>query len=177
MSRRVLLVLTTGLCSFALFDCQQKKAEEAYTSELGYRDYLKSSNFIYIHGETADSALLKDDKYIEDNLDYVLKNHPWVLVNFSAYWCKDCRKFEPDFRAVSLLPEYKDIMFAYAEVDGTKGNENFRTRFHLPGVPVTILFHSGQIPQSNGQPAILFGQRGDQTKSDLLALLKAFYHS
>jgi thiol:disulfide interchange protein len=177
VSSKVLLVLTICLTSIALFYCRQKSAEETSTTELGYRDYLKSSNFVYIHGETADSALLGDDKYIEDNLDYVLKNHPWVLVNFSAYWCKDCRKFDPDFRAVSQLPEYQDIMFAYAEVDGTKGNENFRTRFNLPGVPVTILFHSGQIPQSNGQLAILFGQRGDQTKSDLLALLNAFYQS
>ena len=165
------------LASIALFHCQQKSAEQDPAPELGYRDYLQSSNLVYIHGETADSALLGDDKYIEDNLDFVLKNHPWVLVNFSAYWCKDCRKFDPDFKAVSQLPEYKDLIFAYAEVDGTKGNEHFRTRFNLPGVPVTILFHRGQIPQSNGQPAILFGQRGDQTKSDLLSLLKAFYQS
>lgn len=177
MSSKVLLVLTISLTSIALFHCQQKKAEQTPASELGYRDYLKSSNFVYIHGETADSALLRDDKYIEDNLDFVLKNRPWVLVNFSAYWCKDYLKFDPDFRAVSQLPEYKDIMFAYAEVDGTKGNENFRTRFNLPGVPVTILFHSGQIPQIDGQPAILFGQRGDKTKSDLLALLKVFYRT
>ena len=175
MSRRVLLVLTIGLSPLALFHCQQKSAEQEPAPELGYRDYLQSSNFIYVHGESADSALLGDDKYIEDNLDFVLKKHPWVLVNFSAYWCKDCRKFDPDFRAVSQLPEYKDLIFAYAEVDGTRGNENFRTHFNLPGVPVTVLFHSGQIPQLNGQPAILFGQRGDQTKSDLLALLKAFY--
>ncbi len=169
--------MTIGLSPLALFHCQQKKTEQTSPSELGYRDYLQSSNLVYIHGETADSALLKDDKYIEDNLDYVLKSHPWVLVNFSAYWCKDCRKFDPEFKAVSQLPEYKGIMFAYAEVDGTKGNENFRTRLNLPGVPVTILFHSGQIPQLNGQPAILFGQRGDKTESDLLALLKAFYQS
>lgn len=177
MSRRVLLVLTICLTSIALFHCRQKSAEQTPTYELGYRDYLKSSNFVYVHGESADLALLGDDKYIEDNLDFVLKNHPWVLVNFSAYWCKDCRKFDPEFKTVSRLPEYKGIMFAYAEVDGTKGNENFRTRFNLPGVPVTILFHSGQIPLLNGQPAILFGQRGDKTKSDLLALLKTFYRS
>ena len=169
--------MAIGLFPLALFHCQQKSAEQDPAPELGYRDYLQSSNSVYIHGETADSTLLGDDKYVEDNLDFVLKKHSWVLVNFSAYWCKDCRKFDPDFRAVSQLPEYKDIMFAYAEVDGTKGNEGFRTRFNLPGVPVTILFHNCQIPQLNGQPAILFGQRGDQTKSDLLALLKAFYQS
>ena len=94
---------------------------------------------------------------------------------FLPYWCKDCRKFDPDFRAVSEMPEYKEIIFAYAEVDGTKGNENFRTRFALPGVPVTILFHRGEIPQEAGQKAILFGQRGDKNRSDLLSLLRAFY--
>jgi len=157
--------------------CQRRDETQDPTLQLGYRDYLKSSNFVYIHGESADSALLGDDEYMEDNLDYVLKQSGWVLVNFSAYWCKDCRKFDPDFKAVSQLPEYKNVVFAYAEVDGTKGNENFRTRFNLPGVPVAILFHRGEIPKMNGQPAILFGQRGDKSKSDLLALLQSFYHS
>jgi thiol:disulfide interchange protein len=158
-----------------LLSCENQPEPPDPATQLGYTDYLKSSNLVYIHGETAESALLGDDKYLEDNLDYVLQNNPWVVVNFSAYWCKDCRKFNPDFRAVSQMSEFKEIVFAYAEVDGTKGNENFRGRFNLPGVPVTILFRQAEVPQQNGQPAILFGQRGDQTKSDLISLIKTFY--
>lgn len=175
MKTAKLLLLTGTLGLFSLLACQQDQNAADQTTQLGYRDYLKSGNFVYVHGETADSSRLGDDRYIEDNLDYLFQRHDWVLVNFSAYWCKDCRKFEPDFKAVSQLPEYKDILFAYAEVDGTKGNEKFRARFKLPGVPATILFHKGQIPQLKGQPAILFGQRGDKSKTDLLALLQAFY--
>lgn len=140
-----------------------------------YKEYLKLDNFVDIHGETADSSSLGEDKYLEDNLDYVLQNNEWVMVNFSAYWCKDCRKFDPDYRAIAQMPEYKNIIFAYAEMDGTKGNENFRKRFKLPGTPVTILFHKGEIVEINGEKGILFGQRGDKTKADLTALLERFY--
>lgn len=168
-----LFCLLLGWLAILTMSCQKNQASK--DEGLGYRDYLKSHNFVYIHGETADSTQLEEDKYLEDNLDYVLKENEWVLVNFSAYWCKDCRKFDPSYREVAQLPRYKDITFAYAEVDGTKGNEKFRTRFALPGVPVTILFHQGEIPQKEGQPAILFGQRGDKAKSDLLALLEYFY--
>ena len=155
--------------------CQNKPEQENPAYTLPYTQYVKSTNYVYVHGETGSKDSLKDDPYLEDNLNYILETDDWVLVNFCAYWCKDCRKFDPDFRAVSQMPEYKEIIFAYAEVDGTKGNENFRTRFALPGVPVTILFHRGEIPQEAGQKAILFGQRGDKNRSDLLSLLRAFY--
>jgi len=167
-----LLLLLPVLGSFV---CQKAGPPDDIKYELGYRDYVQSGNFVNIHGEMADTTNLGDDKYLEDNLDFVLGRNEWVVVNFSAYWCKDCRKFDPDYRAIAGMPEYKDVIFAQAEVDGTKGNENFRARFKLPGVPVTILFHKGEIPDLNGQPAILFGQRGDKTKGDLLALLNAFY--
>ena len=175
MSKKRLLLLAIGYGVLLLFACRPESGEQTPVYELGYKDYLKSSNFVYIHGETADSSKLSEDKYIEDNLDYLLQRHDWVLVNFSAYWCKDCRRFDPAFKTISQMPEYKNIIFAYAEVDGTKGNQNFRTRFNLPGVPVTILFHNGETPEQAGQPAILFGQRGDKTQADLLDLLKAFY--
>lgn len=155
--------------------CQKKSSQDNPAYNLPYKEYLKLDNFVDIHGETADSSNLIEDKYLEDNLDYVLQNNEWVLVNFSAYWCKDCRKFDPDYREIAQIPKYKSIIFAYAEVDGTKGNEKFRQRFQLPGVPVTILFHRGQVVEENGEKGILFGQRGDKTKTDLMRLLERFY--
>ncbi len=163
------------LILFLFISCQKKSETDNPAYNLPYKEYLKLDNFVDIHGETADSSSLGEDKYLEDNLDYVLQNNEWVLVNFSAYWCKDCRKFDPDYRAIAQLPEYKTIIFAYAEVDGSKGNENFRQRFQLPGVPVTILFHRGHVVEENGEKAILFGQRGDKTKADLMRLLERFY--
>ena len=155
--------------------CQNKPEQENPAYTLPYTQYVKSTNYVYVHGETSSKDSLKDDPYLEDNLNYILETDDWVLVNFCAYWCKDCRKYDPDFQAVSRMPEYKDIIFAYAEMDGTKGNENFRERFKLPGTPVTILFHKGEIVEINGEKGILFGQRGDKTKTDLTALLEKFF--
>lgn len=172
---------TFYLCGLVIllfwFSCQKKSEPENPEFTVPYKEYLKLDNFVDIHGETADSNRLGEDKYLEDNLDYVLQNKEWVLVNFSAYWCKDCRKFDPDYREIAQMPKYKNIIFAYAEVDGTKGNENFRQRFQLPGVPVTILFHRGHVVEENGEKAILFGQRGDKTKTDLTRLLERFYEA
>lgn len=171
--------MTTYLFGFAILiiltSCQKKSDQENAAYTLPYTQFLKSTNFVYVYGETSKRDSLGDDAYLEDNLNYILETNDWVLVNFCAYWCKDCRKYDPDFQEVSRRPEYKDIIFAYAEMDGTKGNENFRKRFKLPGTPVTILFHRGHIVEVNGETGILFGQRGDKTKQDLLSLLEKFY--
>ncbi len=159
-----------------LVSCQKKSDQDNPAYTLPYKEYLKVGNFVYIHGETANPDSLGEDKYLEDNLNYVLQNNEWVTVNFSAYWCKDCRKIDPDYRSIAQMPKYKNIVFASAEIDGTKGNENFRQRFQLPGIPATILFHKGHIVEENGEKGILFGQRGDKTKKDLLFLLDKFYH-
>ncbi len=156
-----------------VFACTSQQVRDTLYPK-NYREVLDVSEVIQIHGETADSSLLGDDKYIIDNLDYVLANHKKVAVIFSAYWCKDCYKFDPYFKRAALLPEFDDVVFAYAEVDGTRGNENFRKRFELPGVPVVILFEDGKIMERDGAKVILFGEEGDKTFGDLMALLKRF---
>jgi thiol-disulfide isomerase/thioredoxin len=153
----------------------QKPAEQVYPQN--YREILAASDVIEIHGETADTTKLKDDRTVLDNLDYLLVNNTRVAVNFGAYWCKDCYKFDPYFREAAARPEYGDVVFAYAEVDGTRGNENFRDRFALPGVPVVMLFENGEVIEKNGQKGILFGQNGDKTRKDLENLLKTFFGS
>lgn len=154
---------------------KKQEAEPVYPKN--YREILAVSKVIEIHGETADSTKLEGDKYIVDNLDYILANNNRVAVNFGAYWCKDCYKFDPYFKEAAARPEYADVVFAYAEVDGTKGNERFRDRFALPGVPVVILFENGQPVEKEDQRGILFGENGDKTKADLETLLKTFFGS
>jgi len=139
-----------------------------------YREIIAMSKVIEVHGETADSSQLGNDRYLIDNLDFILVNNHRVAIEFGAYWCKDCYKFDPWFHEAAALPEYSNILFAHAEVDGTRGNENFRTRFELPGIPVVILFENGQILERNGEKGILFDQDGDKTKEDLLKFLKMF---
>lgn len=153
----------------------KEEAEKVYPKN--YREILAAADVIEIHGETADTTKLKDDRTVLDNLDYLLANNTRVAVNFGAYWCKDCYKFDPYFREAAARPEYGDVVFAHAEVDGTRGNENFRGRFALPGVPVVMLFENGQVVEKSGQKAILFGQNGDKTREDLENLLKTFFGS
>ncbi|MBI3872120.1 MAG: hypothetical protein HY304_03470, partial [candidate division Zixibacteria bacterium] len=99
-----------------------------------YLDSMKDTKILEIRGETADSTKLGKDRYIVDNLDYVLAHHEWVVVNFSAYWCGDSHRYLPDYQKAAALPEYAGIFWTYAEIDGTVGNENFRSRFNLPGI-------------------------------------------
>ena len=156
--------------------CAKKEATEKVYPK-NYREILAISKVIQIHGETADSTKLSGDKYLVDNLDYILANNRRVAVNFGAYWCKDCYKFDPYFKEAAARPEYANVVFAYAECDGTKGNENFRNRFALPGVPVVMLFENGQPVEKDGRRGILFGEKGDKTKADLQNLLKNFFGS
>jgi len=146
-------------------------------SAQSYLGVIERSPIVEIRGETADTSQLGTDRFVQDNLDYLLANHEWVVVNFSAYWCGDSRVYRPGFDSVAAMPEYSDIRWAYADVDGTVGNEHFRKRFDLPGVPVTILFHDGQIMQDGeGNWSILDGHEGDKTKDDLLMMLRRFYY-
>jgi len=153
--------------------CSNQQVRDTFYPK-SYREVIAASELIEIHGETADSTQLGEDKYIIDNLDYIVANNHRVAVLFSAYWCKDCYKFDPYFELAASMPEYDDIVFAYAEVDGTRGNESFRERFELPGVPVVILFEDGHVLEKNGEKGILYGEEGDKTKEDLLNLLKKF---
>jgi thiol-disulfide isomerase/thioredoxin len=145
-------------------------------SAQSYLGVIEESPIIEIRGETADTARLGIDRFVEDNLDYILDTHEWVIVNFSAYWCGDSREYRPDYDSVAAMPEYSGIRWAYADVDGTVGNENFRERFQLPGVPTTILLHNGEIIRAaDGSQSILDGHRGDKTINDLLIFLQEFY--
>ena len=141
-----------------------------------YLGVIDRSPIVEIRGETADTSQLGTDRFVQDNLDFLLANHEWVAVNFSAYWCGDSRVYRPDFDSVAAMLEFGGIRWAYADVDVTVGNESFRKRFELPGVPVTILFHNGEIvEESDSLRSVLDGHKGDKDIDDLLGLLKQFY--
>lgn len=143
-----------------------------------YTDSLKTAAVIEIRGESADTAEAKaaGDRYVDDNLDYLLANNEWLIVNFCAYWCGDCNVFQPDFSKVSQLPEYKSIKWAIADVDGVRGNEGLRKRFELPGTPTVMLFHHGHPVLGDDEgPAILDGSAGDKSYDDIIGYLRTHY--
>ncbi len=143
-----------------------------------YTDSLKTAPIIEIRGETADTAEAKSagDRYIDDNLDYLLANNEWLIVNFCAYWCGDCNVFGPDFIKASKRKEYKSIRWAIADVDGVRGNEGLRKRFELPGTPTVMLFHHGHPVLGDAEgTAILDGSAGNKAYDDIIRYLKAHY--
>ncbi|MBI5868578.1 MAG: thioredoxin family protein [candidate division Zixibacteria bacterium] len=141
-----------------------------------YREIIKDSPIVEIRGETADTTKLGSDRYVEDNIDYLLANHDWLAVNFSTYWCPDSRAFRPFYDSASALPKYHGIRWAYADIDGTVGNETFRKRFGLPGIPVVMLFHKGEtVMAADSTRSVLDGHEGDKVMADLLAMLDRFY--
>jgi thiol-disulfide isomerase/thioredoxin len=143
-----------------------------------YTDSLKTAAVIEIRGETADTAAAKaaGDRHIDDNLDFLLANNEWLIVNFCAYWCGDCNVFRPDFIRASQKKEYKSIRWATADVDGVRGNESFRKRYDLPGTPTVILFYKGHVAQSAyAWPAVLDGSAGDKSYDDLVEFVELFY--
>ena len=141
-----------------------------------YRDIIKDARVVDVRGETADTTKLGNDRYVEDNIDYLLASNEWLAVNFSTYWCPDSRAFRPGYDSAAAMPKYKGIRWAYADIDGTVGNENFRKRFDLPGIPMVILFYKGQtVMAADSTRSILDGHEGDKTMADLLAMLDQFY--
>ena len=142
-----------------------------------YREIINDAPIVEVRGETADTSKLGNDRYVEDNIDYLLASNDWLAVNFSTYWCPDSRAFRPGFDSVAAMPKYKGVRWAYADIDGTVGNEGFRKRFALPGIPVVILFHKGHpINGADSTSSVLDGHEGDKTAVDLLAMLDRFYH-
>ncbi len=167
--RKFITAVLGALAVCALTPMQGAQAQK-------YRDIIRESRIVDVRGETADTTKLGSDRYVEDNIDHLLANNPWLAVNFSTYWCPDSRAYRPDFDSAAAMPKYNGIRWAYADIDGTAGNEHFRKRFALPGIPVTILFHQGQIITApDSSRSVLDGHLGDKTLADLLALLDKFY--
>ncbi|HEX9750840.1 MAG TPA: thioredoxin domain-containing protein [candidate division Zixibacteria bacterium] len=137
---------------------------------------LDDRPILEIRGETADTTALGTDRYVEDNLDHVLRRHEWVIVNFSAYWCPDSDRYNSHYARAAVQEEFAAIRWCCADVDGVRGNENFRERFALPGVPTTILFHNGMVASAaDNSTAVLDGHEGDKGYDDLIELLLRFY--
>ena len=141
-----------------------------------YREIINEARIVEVRGETADTTKLGTDRYVEDNIDYLLSGNEWLAVNFSTYWCPDSRAFRPGYDSAAAMPKYNGIRWAYADIDGTVGNETFRKRFGLPGIPVVILFHRGEtVTAADSARSVLDGHEGDKTMADLLAMLDRFY--
>jgi thioredoxin 1 len=88
----------------------------------------------------------------------LIKQHPLVLVDFSATWCGPCQM---------LAPILKDLKAHYGEklsvikIDVDKNNQLAST-YRVQGVPTMLLFEDGQQ---------VWRQSGVMTLPDLIAVV------
>ncbi|GHE42770.1 thioredoxin [Sphingobacterium griseoflavum] len=70
----------------------------------------------------------------------IIKQHPLVLVDFSATWCGPCQALAPILK--DLKDQYKEQL-SIIKIDVDKNNA-LATAYRVQGVPTMILFQNGQ---------------------------------
>lgn len=101
-----------------------RKSEQAYLSHRDFKNYVEIN---------------ESDSIKENDLDYILANHKYVVLNVSATWCTYCKALKPAYIATSML--FEDVYFAYVNIDKPKQNvEPIKKRFPKVFVLPTILF-------------------------------------
>jgi thiol-disulfide isomerase/thioredoxin len=76
----------------------------------------------------------------EDNLEYIINEHPFVVVQYSATWCGNCRIMKPKFK--KLASEMPDASFVI--VDSEKFPES-RKLATVDNLPTFAVFKSGEF--------------------------------
>lgn len=61
------------------------------------------------------------------------------IIKYSAEWCFPCKMFHPIFHEVSLMGEFKNIVFEEADVDDDNSiNMNRIMKYGIRSVPTTV---------------------------------------
>ena len=74
----------------------------------------------------------------EDNLESIINEHPFVVVQYSATWCGNCRIMKPKFK--KLASEMSDASFVI--VDAEKFPES-RKMANVDNLPTFATFKGG----------------------------------
>ena len=51
----------------------------------------------------------------QDNLQEIITQNPYVIVQYGASWCGVCRRVKPKF--VALAQEHQNVVFIYADAE------------------------------------------------------------
>lgn len=65
-----------------------------------------------------------------------------AVIQMSASWCMTCAKMLPLFEEVSNNADYKNITFAYIELDD---EDDIVEKYFIRGVPVFLFFKNGEV--------------------------------
>jgi thioredoxin 1 len=77
----------------------------------------------------------------DDEFEKVIKEHPYVVVDFWAEWCHPCRAIEP---IVADLAKRYEGRVTFAKVNS---DENPRTvqSYMIMGIPTILFFRGGKL--------------------------------
>tara|TARA_B110000483_G_scaffold49201_1_gene61271 strand:+ start:114 stop:425 length:312 start_codon:yes stop_codon:yes gene_type:complete len=76
----------------------------------------------------------------EDNLQSIINDHPFVVVQYSATWCGNCRIMKPKFK--KLASEMSDATFVMVDAEKFPESRKLAT---VDNLPTFAIFKSGQF--------------------------------
>ena len=76
----------------------------------------------------------------EDNLKSIINKHPFVVVQYSATWCGNCRIMKPKFK--KLASEMPDASFVIVDAEKFAESRKLAT---VDNLPTFAVFKSGQF--------------------------------
>ncbi len=76
----------------------------------------------------------------EDNLQSIINEHPFVVVQYSATWCGNCRIMKPKFK--KLASEMPDATFVIVDAEKFPESRKLAT---VDNLPTFAVFKSGQF--------------------------------
>ncbi len=82
----------------------------------------------------------------KDNFEQMVKENPFVIVDFWAPWCAPCRSFAPVYESVS--EDHEDIVFGKVN---TEEEQELAAHFQIRSIPTLMIFR---------EQIIIFSQAG-----------------
>ena len=76
----------------------------------------------------------------EDNLQSIIIDHPFVVVQYSATWCGNCRIMKPKFK--KLASEMPDANFVIVDAEKFPKSRKLAT---VDNLPTFAIFKSGKF--------------------------------